>query len=96
MTAIPSRVVTAAMLAATLVVWFRLRPDPLVLVVPSASPYKTLDDVLDDPDVTTIISVNSPRRFDEAMAEGLMALHALGPVGRTVAGRSGCGFACGV
>ncbi len=31
-----------------------------------------LDDMAADPGVTTIISVNSPRRFDEAMAEGLM------------------------
>ena len=31
-----------------------------------------------DPGVITIISVNSPRRFDEAMAEGLMAMSSLG------------------
>ena len=34
----------------------------------------TLDDMASDPGVTTIISVNSPRRFDEAMAEGLIAM----------------------
>lgn len=34
----------------------------------------TLDDVVDDPCVLTIISVNSPRRFDEAMTDGLMAM----------------------
>lgn len=34
----------------------------------------TLDQMRDDPGVTTIISVNSPRRFDEAMAEGLMTM----------------------
>ncbi|HUF87653.1 MAG TPA: trimethylamine methyltransferase family protein [Thermohalobaculum sp.] len=34
----------------------------------------SLDDMVGDPGVTTIISVNSPRRFDEAMAEGLMTL----------------------
>jgi trimethylamine--corrinoid protein Co-methyltransferase len=32
----------------------------------------SLDDMLRDPGVTTIISVNSPRRFDDAMIEGLM------------------------
>lgn len=31
-----------------------------------------------DPGVTTIISVNSPRRFDEAMADGLMTMAAHG------------------
>ncbi|TIT72535.1 MAG: methyltransferase, partial [Mesorhizobium sp.] len=31
----------------------------------------TLDQIGQDPGVTTIISVNSPRRFDEMMAEGL-------------------------
>src|SRR5262249_50266157 len=35
---------------------------------------KTREQVLDDPGVLTIISVNSPRRFDEAMSEGLMAM----------------------
>src|SRR5690606_26260520 len=34
----------------------------------------TLDEIRNDPGVTTIISVNSPRRFDEAMAEGLMTM----------------------
>jgi trimethylamine--corrinoid protein Co-methyltransferase len=34
----------------------------------------TLDEMLDDPAVTTIISVNSPRRFDDMMAEGLMTM----------------------
>jgi len=32
------------------------------------------EDLIDDPAVLTIISVNSPRRFDGAMAEGLMAM----------------------
>jgi len=31
-------------------------------------------DLIGDPAVSTVISVNSPRRFDEAMAEGLMAM----------------------
>ncbi|MBV9244292.1 MAG: trimethylamine methyltransferase family protein [Methylobacteriaceae bacterium] len=35
---------------------------------------KTREAVLDDPCVLTIISVNSPRRFDEAMTDGLMAM----------------------
>ncbi|MGD9914910.1 MAG: trimethylamine methyltransferase family protein [Rhizobiaceae bacterium] len=35
---------------------------------------KTLDQMRDDPAVTTIISVNSPRRFDDAMADGLIAM----------------------
>jgi len=34
----------------------------------------TLDEMAKDPGVTTIISVNSPRRFDEQMAEGLMTM----------------------
>ncbi|RWH73699.1 trimethylamine methyltransferase family protein [Mesorhizobium sp.] len=34
----------------------------------------TLDEMARDPGVTTIISVNSPRRFDEMMAEGLMTM----------------------
>ena len=34
----------------------------------------TLEEVVDDPCVLTIISVNSPRRFDEAMSDGLMAM----------------------
>lgn len=32
------------------------------------------EQVVDDPCVLTIISVNSPRRFDEAMTDGLMAM----------------------
>lgn len=34
----------------------------------------TLEEMVDSPGVTTIISVNSPRRFDEEMANGLMAM----------------------
>ncbi len=34
----------------------------------------TREAVIDDPCVLTIISVNSPRRFDEAMTDGLMAM----------------------
>jgi len=34
----------------------------------------TLDEVAGDPCVLTIISVNSPRRFDEAMTDGLIAM----------------------
>ena len=34
----------------------------------------TLEQLAADPGVTTIISVNSPRRFDEAMSEGLMTM----------------------
>jgi trimethylamine--corrinoid protein Co-methyltransferase len=34
----------------------------------------TLDQMRDDPAVTTIISVNSPRRFDDQMADGLMTM----------------------
>jgi trimethylamine--corrinoid protein Co-methyltransferase len=34
----------------------------------------TLEEIVDDPCVLTIISVNSPRRFDEAMTDGLMAM----------------------
>lgn len=34
----------------------------------------SLEEMRDDPSVTTIISVNSPRRFDESMAEGLMTM----------------------
>ncbi|MEX1236215.1 MAG: trimethylamine methyltransferase family protein [Roseovarius sp.] len=34
----------------------------------------TLEQMADDPGVTTIISVNSPRRFDGEMAEGLIAM----------------------
>ncbi|HTV68737.1 MAG TPA: trimethylamine methyltransferase family protein [Rhizobiaceae bacterium] len=33
-----------------------------------------LDEMRDDPAVTTIISVNSPRRFDDMMADGLMTM----------------------
>jgi trimethylamine--corrinoid protein Co-methyltransferase len=39
---------------------------------------KTRDDIRDDPSVVTIISVNSPRRFDEMMSEGLMAMSECG------------------
>jgi trimethylamine---corrinoid protein Co-methyltransferase len=35
---------------------------------------KTREEIIDDPSVTTIISVNSPRRFDQAMSDGLMAM----------------------
>jgi trimethylamine--corrinoid protein Co-methyltransferase len=38
----------------------------------------TLDEMRDDPAVTTVISVNSPRRFDEQMAEGLMTMSEFG------------------
>jgi trimethylamine--corrinoid protein Co-methyltransferase len=34
----------------------------------------TREQVVDDPCLFTIISVNSPRRFDEAMSDGLMAM----------------------
>jgi trimethylamine--corrinoid protein Co-methyltransferase len=34
----------------------------------------TREDVIDDPCVLTIISVNSPRRFDEAMTDGLITM----------------------
>jgi trimethylamine--corrinoid protein Co-methyltransferase len=34
----------------------------------------TLEEMAGDPAVTTIISVNSPRRFDEQMVEGLMTM----------------------
>ena len=34
----------------------------------------TLDELAQDPGVTTIISVNSPRLFDDAMGEGLIAM----------------------
>ena len=34
----------------------------------------TLDQMRDDPALSTIISVNSPRRFDDQMAEGLMVM----------------------
>ena len=35
---------------------------------------QTLEELAVDPGVTTIISVNSPRKFDEEMANGLMAM----------------------
>ena len=38
----------------------------------------TLEQIAASPGVMTIISVNSPRRFDEAMAEGLIAMAAHG------------------
>ena len=38
----------------------------------------TLEQIAQSPGVITIISVNSPRRFDEAMAEGLVAMAAHG------------------
>ena len=38
----------------------------------------TLEEIAASPGVMTIISVNSPRRFDEAMADGLMAMAAHG------------------
>ncbi|EHK55888.1 trimethylamine methyltransferase family protein [Allomesorhizobium alhagi] len=34
----------------------------------------TLDELARDPGVTTVISVNSPRRYDEFMSDGLMAM----------------------
>jgi trimethylamine--corrinoid protein Co-methyltransferase len=34
----------------------------------------TLDEIAQSPGLITIISVNSPRRYDEAMSEGLMAM----------------------
>ncbi len=39
---------------------------------------KTLEQILGDPSVLTIISVNSPRRFDEAMSDGLMTMSEFG------------------
>ncbi|MFZ5790818.1 MAG: trimethylamine methyltransferase family protein [Pseudomonadota bacterium] len=39
---------------------------------------KTREQMIDDPGVLTIISVNSPRRFDEAMSDGLMAMSEFG------------------
>ena len=41
---------------------------------------KTREQILDEPSVITIISVNSPRRFDEAMSDGLMAMSEHGQV----------------
>ncbi len=34
----------------------------------------TLDEIAESPGVTTIISMNSPRKFDDAMADGLIAM----------------------
>jgi len=39
---------------------------------------KTREQILGDPSVLTIISVNSPRRFDEAMSDGLMTMSEFG------------------
>ena len=39
---------------------------------------KTREEIIDDPSVLTIISVNSPRRFDESMSDGLMAMSEFG------------------
>ncbi len=39
---------------------------------------KTREEMIGDPSVLTIISVNSPRRFDEAMSDGLMAMSEFG------------------
>ncbi len=39
---------------------------------------KSLEDMKCEPGVATIISVNSPRKFDEAMADGLMAMSEYG------------------
>ena len=38
----------------------------------------SLEQMGEDPGITTIISVNSPRRFDEMMAEGLMTMAEFG------------------
>ncbi len=38
----------------------------------------TLEEIARDPGVMTIISVNSPRKFDDAMAEGLMTMAEFG------------------
>lgn len=38
----------------------------------------TLDDMVESPGVSTIINVNSPRRFDEEMAQGLMTMSEFG------------------
>jgi trimethylamine--corrinoid protein Co-methyltransferase len=38
----------------------------------------TREQLIDDPSVITIISVNSPRRFDEAMSDGLMTMAEFG------------------
>lgn len=39
---------------------------------------KTREELAEDPSVTTIISVNSPRRFDAAMSDGLMTMAEFG------------------
>jgi trimethylamine--corrinoid protein Co-methyltransferase len=39
---------------------------------------KTREEMVDDPGVITIISVNSPRRFDAAMSDGLMTMAEFG------------------
>ena len=39
---------------------------------------KTREEIIGDPSVLTIISVNSPRRFDESMSDGLMAMSEYG------------------
>ncbi|WP_119303968.1 trimethylamine methyltransferase family protein [Dongia deserti] len=39
---------------------------------------KTREQLIGDPSVLTVISVNSPRRFDEAMSDGLMAMSEFG------------------
>jgi trimethylamine--corrinoid protein Co-methyltransferase len=39
---------------------------------------KTRDEIVEDPCAITIISVNSPRRFDESMTDGLMAMSEYG------------------
>lgn len=39
---------------------------------------KTREQLIDDPSVLTVISVNSPRRFDEAMSDGLIAMSEYG------------------
>jgi trimethylamine---corrinoid protein Co-methyltransferase len=38
----------------------------------------TREQMVDDPGVLTVVSVNSPRRFDEAMTDGLMAMSEYG------------------
>lgn len=40
----------------------------------------TSDEIAEDPGVATVISVNSPRRFDDAMAEGMMTMAEYGQV----------------
>ena len=41
---------------------------------------KSIEEMKSEPGVATIISVNSPRKFDDAMAEGLMAMSEYGQV----------------